>query len=134
MKKLLFIILFLTGAFVIYNRPASWTNKNKPTKTSQNTKQISVDQKIAAENNDQSFKKYAIEENKTALDLLKQTTSVVTKGEKENAFVIEINGRAADAAKKEFWSLYINDKISSVGAGSYLLKNGDKIEWKIENY
>ena len=70
----------------------------------------------------------------TALGLLKQTTKVKTRGDGQNAFVIEINDKVANDKKKEYWAFYINGKLSPVGAGSYELKNADKIEWKIENY
>ena len=72
--------------------------------------------------------------NKTALDLVKEKAKAVTKGEGANAYVIEINGKTADDSKKEFWAFYVNDKMAEVGAGSYKLKDGDKIEWKIEKY
>lgn len=70
----------------------------------------------------------------TALDYLKANYEVVTNGEGVNAYVVEINGRRADDKKKEFWSFYINGKMAEVGAGSYILRSNDKIEWKIENY
>lgn len=73
-------------------------------------------------------------EGSTALDYLKNQTKVLTKGENTNAYVVSINGREADADKKEFWSFYVNGKMAEVGAGSYELKRGDKIEWKIETY
>ena len=60
-----------------------------------------------------------------------------TKGEEANAFVTQINGYPAlrkASVPREFWAFYINGKMSNVGAGSYKLKDGDKIEWKIERY
>ncbi len=44
-----------------------------------------------------------------------------------------IEGRAANS-EKEFWSFYVNGKQAETGAGSYILKNNDTIEWKIEAY
>ena len=75
-----------------------------------------------------------IEEGKTALDLTSQVAKVETKGEGQNAFVTGIGGRAADTAKKEFWEFTINGKPADVGAGSYKVKNGDKVEWRITTY
>ncbi|MDB5179133.1 MAG: hypothetical protein JWN01_1076 [Patescibacteria group bacterium] len=78
---------------------------------------------------------YAGVAGKTALELLKtKDPAVVAKGEGANAFVTTINGYKADDAKKEYWSLYVNGKVSEVGAGSYVSKAGDQIEWKIEKY
>lgn len=75
-----------------------------------------------------------VEEGKTALDLTKQVTTVETKGEGQNAFITGIGGRVADTAKKEFWEFTVNGKPADVGAGSYKVKNGDKIEWRITTY
>ena len=81
-----------------------------------------------------SAQEAAMEEGKTALDLTKQVAKVETKGEGQNAFVISINGKAANSAKKEFWEFLVNGKSAEVGAGSYQLKDGDKIEWRISTY
>ena len=96
----------------------------------QKKQSITVQQKIL----DSQSQTYSIIQGKTALDLLKETTSVTTKGEKQNAFVTIINTRAADSSKSEYWSLYVNKKQSMVGAGSYILQNNDIIEWKIEQF
>lgn len=98
-------------------------------KTETRKETIQVSQKIKT-----NFEPVAIEKGKTALDLLKQTTKLETKGEGKNAFVISINGRSADEKKKEYWSIYINGKPAELGAGSYILQSGDKIEWRIETY
>ena len=76
----------------------------------------------------------AIEQGKTALDLTKQVAKVETKGEGQNAFVTSIDGKIADSAKKEFWEFLVNGKPAEVGAGSYKLKDGDKIEWRISKF
>jgi len=81
-----------------------------------------------------SAQEAAIEEGKTALDLTKQVAKVETKGEGQNAFVISINGKVANSVKKEFWEFLVNGKPAEVGAGSYQLKDGDKIEWRISTY
>lgn len=46
-------------------------------------------------------------------------------------FVQEINGRKNTGGN--YWILYINGVYSAVGASQYILKEGDKIEWKYEN-
>ena len=133
MKKIFLIVFLLSVSFAIYKYGFLKSNNPDSSKSIQTTNKIKVKQKIG---NDKTtfYQLYEIEGNQTALDLLKQSSSVVTKGGRENAYVIEINGRKADDSKKEFWSFYVNGKMSLVGAGSYLLKNGDKIEWKIETY
>jgi hypothetical protein len=77
---------------------------------------------------------YAGKVGKTALELLQTHAIAEVSGAGTSAFVTGINGRMADNAKKEFWAFYINGKPSQVGAGSYVTKTGDVIEWKIETY
>jgi hypothetical protein len=71
---------------------------------------------------------------KTALDATQADTKVVTSGTGVNAFVTSINGRSADPKKHEFWELDANGSETQVGAGSYYIKNGDSILWKLNTY
>ncbi len=73
-------------------------------------------------------------DNLTALSALKDVVAVQTNGKGINAFITSIDNRKADDAKKEFWAFYVNGKQAELGAGSYIIKNNDKIEWKIETY
>jgi len=71
----------------------------------------------------------------TALDLLLQLDpTATTSGEGENAFVTAIAGRAADPAENEFWGFYVNGEMAPVGAGSYVMEDGDVITWKLETF
>jgi len=100
-------------------------------------KTVAVFIKISTDSNDGYFLEYHVPDQSTALDFLKMAANVETKGEGVNAFVTQINGypdlRRANLPR-EFWAFYINGKMSKVGAGSYKLKDGDKIEWKVEKY
>jgi len=71
---------------------------------------------------------------KTALEATESTVKVVTSGTGENAFVTSIEGREADAKKREFWEFLVNGSQAQVGAGSYILQNNDQIQWKITNF
>ena len=74
-------------------------------------------------------------QGKTALDLLLQLDpSATADGQGANAFVTAIGGRKADQAKKEFWAFYVNGEQAQVGAGSYTMKDGDQITWKLETF
>src|SRR4030043_862061 len=87
-----------------------------------------VDQKILSS---QTAKDVEIEEDKTALDLTSSVATVEKTGEGKDAFVTAINGEKADSSKNEYWELIINGKSSQVGAGSYVVRDGDKIEWRL---
>lgn len=66
----------------------------------------------------------------TALDLLKQKASVQTKHYKFGDMVTSINGVSGNGPK--YWSFYVNGKMSDVGASTYITKNSDQIEWKLQ--
>lgn len=77
---------------------------------------------------------YEGEEGRTVLDLLlEKDPSAEVSGEGENAYVVGIEGRTADA-EKEFWALYVNGEFAQVGAGSLVTRTGDEVEWKLETY
>jgi len=74
---------------------------------------------------------YQATEGQTAFDLLDSTHTVQAKDYSGiGKFVETIDGVKPDS--KHFWAFYVNGKSSNVGASSYVLKNGDKIEWKLE--
>ncbi|MCO7272136.1 DUF4430 domain-containing protein [Cellulosimicrobium cellulans] len=70
----------------------------------------------------------------TALDLLLEADpSAQVTGEGGNAFVTAIDGVAADP-DSEFWALYVNGEMATVGAGSLETEDGDEITWKLETF
>jgi len=108
-----------------------YQSKSLPNKKSVVQETVTVYLKVLGQKN---FNKQEIAKGKTALDLTKEKEDIVTKGDGVNAYVIGINGIEAKSADKEYWAFYVNGKLATVGAGSYKLKSGDKIEWKIEKY
>ena len=66
-----------------------------------------------------------------ALTLLKEKTEV---GQDKVGMVISIDKIKANSDKREFWGFYVNGKMAEVGAADYKTKDGDIIDWKIENY
>lgn len=74
---------------------------------------------------------YKGQNGKTALELLNLNAKAVSTGEGANAFVTAINGYSPDI-KKEFWAFYVNGQQAQVGAGSYITKDTDTIEWRLE--
>lgn len=138
-KKVLYTVVGV-GLILIFGW-SLFNNKNtNQSDTSQETKQNnapSFKADITVVNLDESLTDYKVkEEGLSALEALKKVTkgNLEVKGEGENAFVQSINGRNPDESSREYWAFYINDKLSEVGAGSYIIKNADKIKWKIERY
>lgn len=75
--------------------------------------------------------KYNGQEGKNALELLKAKYMVETKSYgSAGEFVESINGVRPDT--KHFWKFFINGKSASVGAGSYVTKSADVLEWKLD--
>jgi hypothetical protein len=77
---------------------------------------------------------YEGRDGSTALDLLLEADpSAEVSGEGENAFVTAIDGVVADP-DSEFWALYVDDEMATVGAGSLETKDGEEITWKLETF
>lgn len=121
-----FILIFFGTAFIQYKNTLPQKKVSSPLL-------ILVNQSVSVADK-KSLSPIRIKVGSTALQLLKSTHTVLTKGEKENAFVTSIDGKNASADEKEFWAFYVNGEQAQVGAGSYFMKNNDTIEWKIETY
>jgi hypothetical protein len=90
---------------------------------------IVVTQTVDGSNTNQPYNK--VKDSTNALDLLNSTHTVVAKdyGPGMGEFVESIDGVTPDS--KHYWEFFVNGKSSNVGASSYILKNGDSLEWKI---
>lgn len=75
---------------------------------------------------------YQTPSGENAMQLLKSIHQVKIKdfGPGLGEFAESIDGIMP--AKDQFWAFYVNGKSSDVGASSYTLRDGDKIEWKLE--
>lgn len=74
--------------------------------------------------------KYKGVNGQTALALLEKYTRAGVKHYSFGDFVTSVNGAAGNGPK--YWSFYVNGKLSDVGAGSYVTKSTDNIEWKLQ--
>lgn len=109
------VVLFLVGGTAV-GLVQSHNTKPKATITTQNAQTTYV--------------MYDGVEGQNALDLLKKYATIETKHYSFGDQVTSINGTAGNGPK--YWSFYINGKLADVGAGSYTTKNGDRIEWKLQ--
>lgn len=69
-------------------------------------------------------------DGKNALNLLKVNHKVDVKTSSYGDYVQGIDGVEGDTG--HFWSFYVNGSMASVGAGAYVSKSTDKIEWKFD--
>jgi hypothetical protein len=72
---------------------------------------------------------YNGEEGKTALDILKARAQVRTSTSSLGELVEEINGMKS--SEHEHLLFFVNGEMSKVGAGGYVTKQSDRIEWKL---
>ncbi len=131
--KLIFVLLLtLVLSGCSYNNTKQVTKQTEVVSSVKS--EVTVYQKITIDDKTQNFTAYEAQTDETALTLLQRTAQVKMTGEGQNAYVTEINGRKADDKKKEYWAFLVNNKLANVGAGSYKIIKGDKIEWKIETF
>ena len=80
----------------------------------------------------------SVEPGSSALDLMnmvaEETDEFSFEGKESEfgVFVETINGLSNDTGESRYWSLYVNDKLSVVGAADYIINDGDLIEWRYE--
>ena len=65
-----------------------------------------------------------------ALTLLKKHAQVTTKTSSLGEYVTAINGNNGGGSK--YWIFYVNGQEAQVGAGAYITKNADNIQWKLQ--
>lgn len=100
----------------------------------QEVKSGEVELKIAyEEDRAEQFSGVKIKEGVTALDVLqklgKENNFEVTVEETSfGPFIKGIGKKQGD--KEHFWAFWVNGRMSEVGAGEYLIKFDDKIEFK----
>lgn len=124
-----FLILLAIGVGTVYLAGKSAKKELSPT----NVQKLSVSLTINSGTDTKSFDISGYI-GKTALDATGANAKVETSGTGTNAFVTAIDNRAADSKKHEFWELLVNGKAAEVGAGSYIIQNGDQIQWHINTY
>ncbi len=126
---LVLILAIPLGFISSYRTPSKKTKPQTQVQGSQ-SRVIEVFQIIASS----EAEKIVVDQGITALELLEQTAQVKKQGEGKGAFVTSIDNLEASKDKKEYWAFYVNGQLSPVGAGSYQLSQGNKIEWKLANY
>jgi len=119
-------ILYLVSALILIGIIGTGIylfQSNKTTQTKQETPVVIVKKDVT----------YKGKDGVSALALLEQNAKIVTSGTGEMAFVTTINGVTANP-KSEYWQLNVDGKSATVGAGSYITKNGETITWKLATF
>jgi hypothetical protein len=128
-KKQLGKILFIATAVLLLAAGCGKSQTATNTQVQQST-QIKATQNVQGGKPMQVFS-FNAQDHKTAMDMLKSSYQVQTKSFGSGGeFVESIENMKPDS--KHFWAFYVNGKLSNVGAGTYELKDGDGVEWKME--
>lgn len=127
MTKTLRLILFL--AFVLFIGVGTglsiWSyNNDKEADKNPAVKSSAFSAKLT------TYVTYQGEEGKTALELLKKHAKTETETSSLGDYVVSINGN--DGGGTKYWLYYVNGQQANIGAGAYITKNNDNIEWKLE--
>ena len=94
---------------------------------------VADDAKIQAEQDkviSETYVKYPGRDGKTAFALLQEATIIEFKQYDFGVFVESVNGVKPDS--RHFWKLYVNGQESQTGADQLQTKNGDVVEWRLE--
>ncbi|CDF58683.1 DUF4430 domain-containing protein [Thermobrachium celere] len=118
------------------NGVSTLTDNKKNTLESRNTIKKPNVYIIDTINNKVIYKGYVEINSKTAAEvtlkvLIENKISYRTKGTGSSIYFSSIAGlRERDYGEKSGWCYYVNGVKAPVGAGGYILKNGDILEWK----
>ena len=62
--------------------------------------------------------------------MLRENYNIGTEEYRVGEMVVSING--CSAGEGEFWAVYVDGKMSEVGAGELATSDGQLLEWKLE--
>jgi hypothetical protein len=68
----------------------------------------------------------------TSLEQLKDEASDVLTSQSEYGELVDSIEGHKGGTEGKYWSFYVNGEMAQVGAGSYVQKEGDFIEWKFQ--
>ncbi len=86
---------------------------------------------LIIENGGTVTREATLPEGSTVFDLM---TACGIPFEEEGGFITSINGVHQDEDAGKYWLYYINGEFAQVGAGEYIVQEGDEITWKLESF
>lgn len=125
-----FIIVVIFGLLASYGLIASIAKPTNNTPPSTNDSQLAT--VPAATAPQPTTITYQGQDNKTALQLLKEQADVATKTSSFGEYVDKINNLPDVNQTGKYWLFFVNGAPATVGADQYQTKNGEVIEWRLE--
>ncbi len=132
-KNMGFIVSIIVAAVLLFGGISLYNSRSNTLDNSATTEQSTQTTKPEISfSSDGKVVKYAGQDGQTALALLQAGTQVETQESSFGEFVSGINGVQANAAKN-YWAFYVDGDYATEGAGSYQTKDGQMIEWRLED-
>ena len=136
--KIIIIILIFAAGFLLGWQVALAPADGQPVLTNQNAGEIKTDLAIDfGGGRIQNYNQIAMPEGSSVFDLLKKAAAennlaldYKDYGGEMGVFINSIDNIKNALAGDTFWQFWINGQYSQVGASSYKLKDGDKVEWR----
>lgn len=130
------IYSFLLTSFLVIG--VSCGTNNTPTTTStaisttesQLENEVKVTLSLVEDEKEIGSKEISVSEDESVLDILKEQYEVKDDG----GFVTAIDGIEQDADNNKYWMYYINDEEAAKGAAETFVKDGDVIEWRLNEF
>ncbi|MGT2783801.1 DUF4430 domain-containing protein [Streptococcus merionis] len=134
MKKIFSSLALLLATMTLV---ACGANTSAPTSTSSHPQTTVVDDDQTAKatflvtaNGKTTEKEVTFEVGDSVMDVLEDNFAA----EEEDGMVTVIDGVSQDASKNTYWMYKVNNEMAEVGAESYKLKAGDKVEFYLETF
>lgn len=126
----------ITTNIEVHNTPQEYPTKKITPEVAENTLKEPITVTLAIP---QKTYETSVENKSSVYDLmehLRNTQGLLFESEYYTGmgfFITSLSGTKQNPKNSDYWTLYINDKESQTGVSSALLKNGDSVEWKLEN-
>lgn len=118
----LIVAIAVFGAWFVWPKSAP-APQNQPSQT-QTAEKIDVTA-------DGKTVNYTGKDGQTALAVLQSLTQVTSEDSAYGKMVTGINGVTAEK-NKTYWAFYVDGAYANEGAGTFITKNGQKLQWKLE--
>lgn len=133
------LVIIIAAAFIFFKKeilaPTEQISKNEISNISSSEENNLIKVKLLI--NGKGSGEISVPKNSTVFKAMEiaASSSIISFKSKNypglGDFIDEINGIKSSGNK--YWILYVNGKLSSVGASQYTLSPNDTIEWKFES-
>lgn len=130
LKRLMVVSLLLLTSIITLGCVNVGETNTATDQQIEKTGQKSVEVTITLSEGDKSFskKKISVPENETLAIILDENYTVKS----DKGMITSLEGRSQIPDENKYWLFDVNGKSSTVGAESYKVQAGDKIDWKLD--